>query len=118
MNRSFYTDDEVAEMTRLRDTAVGDKDQWTPGKPVKIDGKHVGGIAAERNDLADTVGNDPDTRCYPLAANFQVQTNFHAPCRGTKTDGGEKTEFHKGREALLQVSSIIELHSNGASLNR
>ncbi|TFK60302.1 hypothetical protein BDN72DRAFT_940373 [Pluteus cervinus] len=99
--KADYTHDEVEELEEIRGRLLGDIKDIGPGKPRKIDGKLVGGIAFERSERAIPV--KPDARAYTLASSYQVQCSLLAPAASCKKKLGVVDQELKDRADLIKI---------------
>ena len=81
---------------------LGVREDRTPSKAAKVNGRYEGGVQYEHDDLALHVGNAP--RCYTLAQSYQVQRNIVGPAATTKVPMGQSASAHLLlREKIIKV---------------
>lgn len=115
-NSRILTREDKSSVIDARDLCLGNKEDRTPDRAVKLDKETwSGGVAFERNRRAKPV--KPNTRCYSLGNSFETQTKIMAPCANNKITGARDEEAVKMRQQLLKVCIIFLIRPRRASLS-
>jgi hypothetical protein len=88
-------------ITECRDRCIGSPEEVSRGMPQKSRDGYTGGIAFERNDLAQPVKKG--TRCYTIGNSAEGPTLFMAPNKGAKvmaSDDGESLDMRRSLELV------------------
>ena len=96
---------DIRALTDIRGRILGDRKDRSPDKAQFVDGQWSGGIAWERSEFAQCIGQSE--HCYTLAQSYQHQRNLVSPTAGAKVvDPSKPTAHHDMRSDAIQVSWI------------
>jgi hypothetical protein len=98
----------MEEFAAVRDGILGDANLMTPGPPVIVNDKLVGGTALERTGIQGIKG----TRCYTNTLSHQHPRDVIGITASAKIYNGEMTEMQKIRKRMAAVSYIYVLSIN------
>jgi len=113
-NSRILTREDKSSVIDARDLCLGNKEDRTPNRTVKLDKETwSGGTAFERNRCAKPI--KPNTRCYSVGNSFESQTRIMAPCASNKITGARDEEAVKMRQQLLKVRVTFLIQPRRAS---
>lgn len=98
----------MEEFAAVRDGLLGDENLMTPGPPVLVNDKLVGGTALERTGIQGIKGS----RCYTNTLSHQHPRDVIGITASAKIYNGQMTEMQKIRKRMAAVSDIYFLSIN------
>jgi hypothetical protein len=96
------------EFGAVRDGLLGDATFMTPGPPILVNDKLVGGTALERTGIQGIKG----TRCYTNTLSHQHPRDLIGITASAKIYNGHMTEMQKIRKRMAAVSYVYFLSVN------